>query len=247
MKKDELSIVEEPRQLNRSGSLCPAVKAADMIGDKWTLLIMRELLMGATRYHEFQRAMPRISPTILSKRLKQMGQDGLLIKKSVVGEKATEYRLTRCGRELAPLVNYMSKWGLRWARRRMKDEDLDVGTFMWDFHRTLNTDELPDGETVFSVTLSELHTNSKWWLVARGATVDLCLDDPGKEVDLYITGTLPALAQVWMGDTDISEASKAEDIILIGAAPLMRTASLWFPKSRYADVRPKRFVGDGDQ
>jgi DNA-binding HxlR family transcriptional regulator len=87
MHKDELSIADEPRKLNRSGSLCPAVKAADMIGDKWTLLILRELLIGANRYNEFQRAMPRISPTILSKRLKQMEQDGLIIKKSVVGGK----------------------------------------------------------------------------------------------------------------------------------------------------------------
>lgn len=247
MTEHEILIADEPRHLNRSGSLCPAVKAANMIGDKWTLLIMRELLLGANRYNEFQRAMPRISPTILSKRLKQMGEDGLIIKKSVVGEKATEYRLTRCGRELAPLVNYMSKWGLRWARRRMNDEDLDVGAFMWDFHRTLNTAELPDGETVFSVTFSELEAHNKWWLVAGNAVVDLCVDDPGKEVDLYVSSTLPALAEVWMGDIDISAASKAGSVTLIGADRLVRTASLWFPKSRYADVKPRRFIGDEDQ
>lgn len=247
MHKDELSIADEPRKLNRSGSLCPAVKAADMIGDKWTLLILRELLIGANRYNEFQRAIPRISPTILSKRLKQMEQDGLIIKKSVVGEKATEYRLTRCGRELAPLVNYMSKWGLRWARRRMEDEDLDVGTFMWDFHRTLNTSELPDGETVFAVTFSELVSNNKWWLVAGESSVDLCTDDPGKEVDVFITSTLPELAQVWMGDTDISTSREAGDLTLVGAAPLVRSAAHWFPKSRYAYVRPKRYIGDDNE
>lgn len=243
----ELAIEEEPRKLNTSGSLCPAVKAADMIGDKWILLIMRELFLGANRYNEFQRALPRISPTVLSKRLKQMEEDGLVIKKTVAGEKATEYRLTKCGRELAPLVNYMSKWGLRWARRRMNEEDLDVGTFMWDFHRSLNTAELPDGETVFSVSFVGLDAKNKWWLVAKGDVVDLCTDDPGKDIDLYISSTLPALAEVWMGDTDILSATKSDDVMLTGASYLVRTASQWFPKSLYADVRPKRFVGDDAQ
>ena len=240
----ELTLEDEPRQLNQSGSLCPAVKAADMIGDTWSLLIMRERFVGASRYNEFQRALPRISPTVLSKRLKQMEETGLIVKKTVTGEKATEYRLTKCGRELAPLVDYMAKWGLRWARRRMNEEDLDVGTFMWDFHRSLNTSELPDGETVFSVAFSGLDAHSKWWLVAKGNIVDLCTDDPGKDVDLYISSTLPALAEVWMGDTDISAATKADDVMLTGAAYLMRTASQWFPKSRYADVRPERFVSN---
>lgn len=238
----ELAIEEEPRKPNQSGSLCPAVKAADMIGDKWTLLLMRELFMGANRYNAFQRALPRISPTVLSKRLKQMEEDGLIIKKTLAGEKATEYRLTKCGRELAPLINYMSKWGLRWARRRMNEEDLDVGTFMWDFHRSLNTAELPDGETVFSITFTGLDAHSKWWLVANGDTVDLCTDDPGKEVDLYISSTLPVLAEIWMGDCDVSSAVNSSDILLTGARYLVRSVPQWFPKSRYAGVRPKRFV-----
>lgn len=240
----DLEFEDAPREPNKSGSLCPAAKAADMIGDRWTLLLMRELFMGANRYNQFQRALPRISPTVLSKRLKQMEEDGLIIKKSVVGEKATDYRLTKCGRELAPLVNYMSKWGLRWARRRMNQEDLDVGTFMWDFHRSLNTSELPDGETVFSVSFSGLEAHNKWWLVANGNVVDLCTDDPGKDIDLYISTTLPALAEIWMGDTDVRSAIKSDDIMLTGETYLVKSAADWFPKSRYADVRPKRFVGE---
>jgi DNA-binding HxlR family transcriptional regulator len=238
----ELALGDTPRKLNESGSLCPAVKAADMIGDKWVLLIMRELFLGANRYNAFQRALPRISPTVLSKRLKQMEENGLIIKKSVTGEKATEYQLTKSGRELGPLIDYMAKWGLRWARRRMKEEDLDVGCFMWDFHRSLNTSELPDGETVFSVAFSDLESHSKWWLVAKGDVVDLCTDDPGKDIDLYIHSTLPALAEVWMGDTEIYTAIKSDDVMLTGSSYLMRTATQWFPKSHYADVRPERFL-----
>lgn len=238
-----MSEIEQSTILNKSGSLCPAVKAADIIGDKWKLLIMRELFMGASRYNQFERALPRISPTVLSKRLKQIEQDGLVIKKTSVGGKAIEYRLTKCGRELAPLINYMSKWGLRWARHRMTDEDLDVGTFMWDFHRSLDTSELPDGETVFCVTFSDLKSHHKWWMIANENVVDLCMDDPGKDVDLYVATTLPVLAEVWMGDTSISAATRNQDVMLTGASHLLRSTSQWFPKSRYANVRPKRFIG----
>lgn len=180
--------------------------------------------------------------------MKQLEKDGLIVKKTVTGEKATVYKLTKCGRELAPLIDYMAKWGLRWARRRMDEEDLDVGAFMWDFHRTLNTSELPDGETVFSVTFSNLDAHCKWWLVAQGDMVDLCMDDPGKDVDLFIFSTLPVLAEVWMGDTGITTAIKGEDVKLTGASYLIRSVPHWFPKSNYADVRPKRFVsGEIDQ
>lgn len=241
---DELNHSENDATINESGSLCPAVKATDMIGDKWTLLILRELLLGASRYTEFQRALPRISPTVLSKRLKQMEADGLLVKRSTAGEKSTAYRLTRCGRELTPLIEYLSKWGLRWARRRLHEEDLDVGAFMWDVHRSLITPELPDGETVFCIQFPEQGRQDRWWLVANGPVVDLCTDDPGKTVDLFMTGSLEKMAAVWMGDVDIQAAVKAGDIMLTGAGDLVRTAPQWFPKSRFADIRPRRFAGE---
>lgn len=226
--------------MNESGSLCPTVKAADVIGDKWVLLILRELFMGSTRYNDFQRALPRISPTILSKRLKQLQANGLIIKKATAGQKTSEYRLTKCGRELAPLIDQMAKWGLRWARRRLSEEDFEVGGFMWDFHRTLNIEELPDGEVVFCVNFPDLTANKTWWVVVNEGVVDLCTDDPGKDVDLFITGNLPSLAELWMGDVSVSAACKSGTITLTGASHLTKTASSWFPKSRYAEIRPVR-------
>ncbi|NVE93771.1 winged helix-turn-helix transcriptional regulator [Altererythrobacter lutimaris] len=227
--------------MSSSGSLCPAIKAADMIGDRWVLLIMREFLLGATRYKNFQRALPRISPTVLSNRLKQMEANGLIIKKAGTGQ-GTEYHLTRCGRELAPLIDQMSKWGLRWARRRIRDEDLDAGSFMWDFHRSLNTGELPDGETVISVTLKDTKTYGRWWLIATSEDVDLCTDDPGKDVDLYLHANLPNLAEVWMGDVAVREAISSDDLTVTGSAYLVRTIASWFPQSRYSNIRPKRII-----
>lgn len=224
--------------MNESGSLCPAVKAADIIGDKWVLLILREMFLGSAHYNNFQRALPRISPTILSKRLKQMEEGGLLVKKQSPGQKSTEYRLTRCGRELGPSLDHLATWGLRWARRQIKDEDLDVASFMWDFHRTLNTEELPDGETVICVRFPELDEYANWWLIVNDGIVDLCTDNPGKEIDLYIAGELEDMVSVWMGDTDIRSAIHAGQIKLQGAAYLTKSSARWFASSPYAEVRP---------
>lgn len=226
--------------MNESGSLCPSIKAADIIGDKWILLILREMFLGGTRYNDFQRALPRISPTILSKRLKQLEANGLIIKKTTAGQKTSEYRLTKCGRELAPLTDQMAKWGLRWARRRLSEEDFEIGSFMWDFHRTLKIDELPDGEVVFCVNFPDQSENKIWWVVVNDKIVDLCTEDPGKDVDLFITGSLTDLIEVWMGDVEISAASKSGSVILTGASYLTKSAPQWFPKSRYSEVRPAR-------
>ena len=228
--------------MNKSGSLCPAVKAADIIGDKWTLLILRELFLGSTRYNDFQRGIPRISPSILSNRLKQLEAQGLLIKKTKAGQKATEYRLTKSGRELAPVLDQLSRWGLRWARQQISDEDIDVAAFMWDFHRTLNTQELPDGETVIQVHFTDITDHNRWWLIAEQGVVDLCTDDPDRDVDLYISGALEQIASIWMGDQEIKSAVKSEDVLLTGAAYLSQSIAQWFPKSIYAEVRPETFA-----
>lgn len=223
--------------MNDSGSLCPTIKASEILGDKWTLLILRELMFGSTRYNQFQRAVPRISPTVLSGRLKQMEANGLLIHKTAGGKKGGEYRLTSSGVELAPIMDSLARWGLRWARDQLCDIDLDVGSFMWDFHRTLEVSQLPDGKTVLCVIFSELSLAQKWWLVADRSSVDLCNEDPGQEVDLYITSTMDAMAATWMGDISLTQQIKAKRIVFSGERQIANSAIRWFPRSRYADIR----------
>lgn len=225
--------------MNDSGSLCPTIKASETIGDKWTLLILRELMFGSTRYNQFQRAVPRISPTVLSGRLKQMEANGLLIHKKTAGQKGGEYRLTSSGMELAPIMDSLARWGLRWARDQLCDIDLDVGSFMWDFHRTLQVSQLPDGKTVLCVIFSELTEAQKWWLIADRESVDLCNEDPGHDVDVYISGTLDGLAGIWMGDADLAGQIKTKKLMLTGERQIVSSAERWFPRSSYADVRPE--------
>ena len=136
------------------GQFCPVAKAGDIIGERWTVLILRELLLGTTRYNDFQRALSRISPTLLSKRLKMLEEKGLVIRKRTSSAKSYEYHLTACGRELEPMIEHLAIWGMRWARGQMTDSELDVEFLMWDLQRRLQTARLPDGETVLCFVLS---------------------------------------------------------------------------------------------
>jgi DNA-binding HxlR family transcriptional regulator len=226
--------------LIKTGSLCPAAKSAEIIGDKWILLILRELFLGTTRFNDFQRALPRMSPSILSKRLRKLEADGLVIRRKGSGERTKEYRLTRAGRELAPIVDHMATWGLRWARRRIAETDIDIGTFMWDFHRTANLAELPDGETVLKVKFSDVDELSNWWLIIEEGNVDLCTEDPGRDVDLYVTGPFDQMVEVWMGDVELQKAVADEQIVVSGSSHLTKTIGSWFPKSMYSDIQSEK-------
>ena len=218
------------------GQFCPVAKASDIIGERWTVLILRELLLGTTRYNDFQRALSRISPTLLSKRLKMLEQKGLVIRKRPAGAKSYEYHLTACGRELEPLIELLAVWGMRWARGQMTDADLDVEFLMWDLQRRLQTDQLPDGETVLCFEFAELDRFSKWWLVVCENEVDLCSEDPGKEVDLYISSTVRDLASVWRGDIPLAKALRDKAIRTHGNVHIARTITKWLGINLYADV-----------
>ncbi|MBL6957842.1 MAG: helix-turn-helix transcriptional regulator [Rhodospirillales bacterium] len=213
-------------------------KATEILGDKWTMLILRELLLGTCRFNEFQRSMSRISPTVLNTRLKMLEQNGVIIKKRQSGKKGYEYRLTAMGKELEPVVDNLAVWGMRWARGQMTDEELDVELLMWDIRRRIDSNKLPDGETVFCFTFSDLDTYKSWWLVLDGEEVDLCTEDTGKDVDLYVSTDLRTLAEVWEGDRDLKAALGEEKIVTIGSAHLIRTMSAWFQLSAYAHIRP---------
>lgn len=220
------------------GQFCPVSKATEIIGEKWTLLIMRELLLGTCRFNDFQRSMSRISPTVLNKRLKFLKETGIIVKKRISGQKGFEYRLTPMGKELEPVVEQVAIWGQRWARGQMADEELDVELLMWDIHRNIRTGSLPDGETVLSFTFKDLPKYNRWWLVVSGDDVDLCTDDPGKDVDLYIASDVRALVEVWLGDRDLKAALRSKKILVTGSRHLVRSMTDWFILSSYAEVRP---------
>jgi len=226
------------KPLKDYGQFCPVAKATEVLGEKWMLLILRELLLGTHRYSEFQRALSRISPSLLTKRLKQLESAGIIIRKAQQGRKGFDYFLTPAGKELAPIVEHLATWGMRWARGQLSDDELDVEFLMWDIQRRLQTDMLPDGETIFCFIFDDLTTFKSWWLVVRDGEVDLCTENPGLDVDLFISTTLRNLVQIWEGDIEIKAAQQKELIKTQGNKQLAKTMPDWLGVCLYADVRP---------
>lgn len=222
--------------MSEPASHCPANKAADILGDKWTLLIIRAMVLGARRYSDFTAAIPRISPSVLSGRLKSLSENGLIMRKGETGQQAT-YRLTPSGRDAMPIVIQLAEWGLKWAKRNTRVETVDVGAMMWDFHRTILTEELPDGETVLAYRLTDLDKHDRWWMVVCDNEVDLCDHDPGKPVDLYINGPLDAIVDAWTGEADLNQLLRDEQVVVTGERILAESVNHWFPMSPVARAK----------
>jgi DNA-binding HxlR family transcriptional regulator len=220
------------------GQFCPVAKASELLAERWTLLILRELLLGSHRFGELQRALSRISPSLLTKRLKQLESAGIVIRKAQVGRKGLDYFLTPAGKELAPIVEHLAIWGMRWARGQLSDDELDVEFLMWDIQRRLDTDMLPDGETVLCFIFDDLVSFKNWWLIVRNREVDVCTENPGKDVDLYINTTLRNLVEIWEGDIEIKAAQQQKLIKTQGNKRLANTMSDWLGICLYADIRP---------
>ena len=220
------------------GQFCPVAKASELLAERWTLLILRELLLGSHRFGEFQRALSRISPSLLTKRLKQLESAGIVIRKAQAGRKGLDYFLTPAGKELAPIVEHLAIWGMRWARGQLSDDELDVEFLMWDIQRRLDKNMLPDGETVLCFIFNDLVSFKNWWLIVTNSEVDVCTENPGKDVDLYINTTLRNLVEIWEGDIEIKAAQKQKLIKTQGNKRLANTMSDWLGICLYADIRP---------
>jgi len=220
------------------GQFCPVAKATELIGERWTILIIRELVLGTHRFSDFQRALSRISPALLTKRLKDLEKAGIVIRKAQQGRRGYQYFLTPAGRQLSPIIEHLATWGMRWARGQLTEEELDVEFLMWEVQRRLDTTALPDGETVLCFIFEELTQFKSWWIVVSDNEVDLCTKNPGKDVDLYISSTVRSMVEIWEGDLELHSALRKQLIKTNGNRRLIKTLPEWFGICLYADVRP---------
>jgi DNA-binding HxlR family transcriptional regulator len=221
---------------------CPVAKAVEILGEKWTLLIVRELLMGGTRFNELQRGLGLISPTILTKRLNDLEKTGVVIKKRIPGQRGHEYLLTAMGRELLPVVMQLGEWGMRWARGALQEKDLDVELLMLYLQRSIRPEALPGKETVVRFKFSDLKLLSDWWLLISGSSIDVCVQDPGREVDIYFGTDLLTMIQVWMGDLSYRAAMADGRMNVVGPLALTRDIKTWLAPHILADIRPAREI-----
>ncbi len=218
------------------GQFCPIAKATEIIGEKWTILIIRELLMGGTRFNELQRGLSMISPTILSRRLDSLVEYGLARKKRIPGGRGFEYLPTKSCQELLPVILSLGEWGMRWTRVNLSEEDYDVELLMLYLKRSIVRERLSDGETVIRFHFTDLERYTDWWLVARRDEVDLCLSDPGKEVDVWFTSSVKTLANIWMGESTYRQAVRNGSLKLVGEPALTRNVADWMSNSPWADL-----------
>lgn len=223
----------------RYGQLCPVAKAAEVLGERWTILIVRELLLGTTRFSDFQRSLSQISPALLTKRLNQLVDCGLVARKTAPGKQRAEYHPTPAGRELQDVVIGLGKWGMKWARGQMGDDELDVEMLMYDFCRRIDATQLPGGEIVIGFAFPRLPKFAHWWIVIEANRErELCVDHPGKPVNLQIRTDVRTLAEIWAGDTTLRTATKEGRLQLSGEPALVRTVPSWLRPGMMADIRP---------
>ncbi len=219
---------------------CPVAMAAEILGARRTLVLVRELVAGSTRFNELRRGVPRMSPALLSKRLKDLETAGIVMRSRVTGEPDLfEYRLTEAGRGLQPVIEAVGIWGQRWLETEASLENLDPDLLMWDMRRNINPIPMPRRRNTIQVIFTDLkEARRNWWLIVQpDQEVDLCSVDPGFDVDLYLSTNLRTMTEIWMGYTTIARAKEQERLIITGNRQLEADLGSWLSLSSFAKVK----------
>jgi DNA-binding HxlR family transcriptional regulator len=221
------------------GQFCPVAKASEVVAERWTPLVLRELLCGSQRFNDLHRGVPLMSRTLLTRRLREL-EDAGVIERRVSSSGGWDYRLTPAGEELRPIIEQLGAWGHRWVRRDVEGDDLDPSLLMWDMRRRIDRSALPDLRVVVRFDLRGVprahHAQRNWWLVLDHSEIDLCLKDPGFPVDVTVDADLTALTRVWMGRLSFAEAARSGLVGMEGPRPLVRAFPGWLGLSTFATV-----------
>lgn len=210
------------------GQFCPVAKAAELFCERWTPLVVRDLAAGATRFSELQRGVPLMSPTLLSKRLKQLETEGVVERRRSETGKSWTYHLTPAGSEFVPLVETLGIWGQRWSRRQLAEGEIDLGLLLWTLERSVKADAFGPKRAVVQLRFSDQPKGKdRWWFVNQDDGCELCLEDPGYEVDLYLTCSLPDMIYLVRGDLALGSALKADRLEAIGSAKAKKNLGAW--------------------
>jgi DNA-binding HxlR family transcriptional regulator len=221
------------------GQFCPVAQAAEVLTERWTLLVLRELLMGSTRFNELQRGVPRMSSSLLSKRLREMERSNLITREPLEGERGHAYRLTPAGEALGPLVVALGTWSRDWLKREISEEEADPALLMWDLRRSLRLDRLPAERVVVFFRYRDAEEGKRaWWLVAKGEGADLCFTDPGFPIDMQVDAEARAMAEVWIGQVELGAAVRSRRVRLSGPDHLVRSLPDWLGLSTFAYPDP---------
>lgn len=213
--------------------------ASEVLCTRWTTLVVREMLMGSSRFNDLRRGVPRMSPALLSKRLKELERAGVVVADRGASG-SVEYRLTEAGEDLRPVILGLGEWGHRWVESQLTLRNLDPSLLMWDMRRNLRTEPLPPRRCTIHFLYPEATTaQQNWWLVVDDGTVDLCNSDPGFDVDLRVMGSLRSMTSVWMGLSALRQELDSGQLELDGDDKIARAMQAWLGLSTFAPL-PRR-------
>jgi len=228
------------QQIRAYKQFCPVAKGAEIFAERWTPLILRELLCGSHRFNELRRGVPAMSQSLLSQRLKELEWVGVVEKRKDRTGKVWEYHLTDAGEDFRVLVDQLGRWGKRWVFHELREEDLDASLLMWDMHRAVDEKQLPRDRTVIHFHYPDApQAHRRYWLVLDRGEVDICLHDPGFNVDLAFRSSLRTMTDIWMGMTTFDQAIRQGKLKTDGPNRLVRAFRNWFTLSAFAPEKPR--------
>lgn len=223
----------------RYGQFCPIAAACELFAERWTPLVLRELLAGSHRFNELQRGLPLMSRTLLAQRLRELERAGLVRRVPKQVGRGFEYHLNPAGEALGPIILQLGDWGQRWVYAEVSRDDLDVGLLMWDMRRRIHLDALPPQRVIVQFAFEGLPHGAKgmkhWWLILQPDEAELCLQDPGQEIDLLVRADLFAMTRVWAGEASFASAVRERTIQLQGSAKLAAAFPSWLKLGVFAE------------
>ena len=221
--------------MTKYGQYCPIARSAEILGDRWTLLIIRDLIGGRDRFNDLERGLPGIPRALLANRLRRLQQDGLLEKHVEAKGRKTRYQLTQAGQELSPVIFALTQWGARWAFGDPDESELDPILLLWWMRDRVHLERLPRRRVVVEFAFQGPRRYT-YWLVLQPTDVSICLTHPGYEVDVVVTAKLAVLYKVWLGRMSFAEAVREQQVDLNTTPSLERKFPRWFAWSPVADV-----------
>lgn len=223
------------------GQFCPVAKAAEIFCERWTALILRDLAGGATRFSELRRGVPLMSPTLLSRRLKQLEAEGIVERRRPASGRGATYHLSAAGLEFAPLVEALGVWGQRWSRRELAEGEIDLGLLVWGMENTVRPDAFGRDPSVVEMELTDqLPDKRHWWFLHQDGGTQLCLEEPGFEVDLYLSASLPDMIYIWRGDLSPEAAIDQDRLDVVGDSRTRRRLRTWLNLSPLTKFKSQR-------
>lgn len=224
--------------MREHGAYCPVNMATEVLADRWTPLIVRELLLGSTRFNDLVRALPGISRTLLSQRLRHLERRGVIETWPSPSGRGSEYHLTDAGRDLEGVIDAFGRWAIEWLYDELEPWTVPPTTLMWWMHRRVNPGNFPPGRTVVEFRF-RAPAETVWLLLERGSA-SVCKKCPGDQADVVATSTTATFAQVFQGRRRWQDAVAAGDIEVIGPPRLARALPTWFSWSPWAAYTEER-------